>query len=121
MHKQEQLFNEQLDKVVYADLSNYDTETRTYHIPKINKIRLQLNHSYIIKVKDSIKNNDILRSNYNQGNEPEITTYLIDIISVLNKVIKVNAIKYNIEKNKNENMYWNGYLSIKDIEIIREC
>lgn len=121
MHKQEELFNEQLDKVVYADLSNYDTETRTYLIPKINKIRFQLNHSYIIKVKDSIKNNDLLRSNYNQGNEPETTTYLIDIISILNKVIKVNAIKYNIEEDKTENIYWNGYLSIKDIEIIREC
>lgn len=121
MHKQEQLFNEQLDKVVYADLSNYDAATKTYHIPKINRIRFKLNHSYIIRIKDSIKNNDILRSNYNQGNEPEITTYLIDIISVLNKVIKVNAIKYNTEKDKTENIYWNGYLSIKDIEIIREC
>ena len=121
MHKQEQLFNEQLDKVVYADLSNYDAATKTYHIPKINRIRPKLNHSYIIRIKDSIKNNDILRSNYNQGNEPEITTYLIDIISVLNKVIKVNAIKYNTEEDKTENIYWNGYLSIKDIEIIREC
>ena len=121
MHKQEQLFNEQLDKVVYADLSNYDAATKTYHIPKINRIRFKLNHSYIIRIKDSIKNNDILRSNYNRGNEPEITTYLIDIISVLNKVIKVNAIKYNTEEDKTENIYWNGYLSIKDIEIIREC
>ena len=121
MHKQEQLFNEQLDKVVYADLSNYDAATKTYHIPKINRIRFKLNHSYIIRIKDSIENNDILRSNYNQGNEPDITTYLIDIISILNKVIKVNAIKYNTEEDKTENIYWNGYLSIKDIEIIREC
>ena len=105
MHKQEQLFNEQLDKVVYADLSNYDAVTKTYFIPKINRIRLQLNHSYIIKVKDSIRSNDILRSNYNQGNEPAITYYLIDVISILNKVIKVNAIKYNVEENKTENTY----------------
>ena len=30
MHKQEQLFNEQLDKVVYADLSNYETAVNDF-------------------------------------------------------------------------------------------
>lgn len=121
MRKQEQLFDEQLDKVIYADLSNYDETTKTYFIPKINKIKLKINHSYIIKIKETIKSNDILRNNYNKGREPEIAYYLIDVISILNKVIKVNAIVYNIENNITENKFWSGYLSIKDIEIIKEC
>lgn len=121
MNKQQTLVQEELGKVVYADLSNYDEATKTYHIPKANKIRIKLNHSYIIEVKGSIKNNDLLRSNYNQGNEPELTTYLVDVIAILNKVIKVNGVKYNIRENKTENIYWNGYLSIRDIEIIKEC
>ena len=121
MNNQEKLIQKQLSMVQFADLSNYDEKTNTYHIPKVNKIRIKLNHSYIIEVKDSIKNNDLLRNNYNQGNEPELTTYLVDVIAILNKVIKVNAIKYNIRENKTENIYWNGYLSIRDIEIIKEC
>lgn len=121
MNNQDKLVQKQLSMVQFADLSNYDEATKTYHIPKVNKIRIELNHSYIIRVKDSIKNNDLLRNNYNRGNEPELTTYLIDVIAVLNKVIKVNAVKYNIKENKVENTYWNGYLSVKDIEIIKEC
>ena len=120
MNKQEQLIQEQLSKVVYADLSNYDEETHTYYIPKINQIKLQVNHSYIIKIKDSLYMNELLKSNYNQGRTPPYKSYLIDIVSILGRVIKVNGVEYDLEKNKTLNNLWSGYLSIKDIEIIKE-
>ena len=99
MTKQEQLVKEQLNKVVYADLSNYDEKTNTYHIPKINQIKLQINHSYIIKIKDSLYENELLKSNYNQGRTPPYKSYLIDIVSILGKIIKVNGVEYDLEKN----------------------
>lgn len=120
MTKQEQLVKDQLNKVVYADLSNYDEKTNTYHIPKINQIKLQINHSYIIKIKDSLYMNELLKSNYNQGRTPPYKCYLIDIVSILGKIIKVNGVEYDLEKNQTLNNLWSGYLSIKDIEIIRE-
>ena len=99
MTKQEQLVKEQLNKVVYADLSNYDEKTNTYHIPKINQIKLQVNHSYIVKIKDSLCENELLKSNYNQGRTPPYKSYLIDIVSILGKIIKVNGVEYDLEKN----------------------
>ena len=120
MNKQEQLIQEQLGKVVYANLSSYDKETHTYYIPKINQIKLQVNHSYIIKVKDSLYENDLLKSNYNQGRTPPYKSYLIDIVSILGRVIKVNGVEYDLEKNQTLNNLWSGYLSIKDIEILKE-
>ena len=120
MTKQEELIQEQLNKVVYADLSNYDEKTNTYHIPKINQIKLQVNHSYIIKIKDSLYENELLKSNYNQGRTPPYKSYLIDIISILGKIIKVNGVEYDLEKTKTLNNLWSGYLSIKDIEILKE-
>ena len=99
MTKQEQLVKEQLNKVVYADLSNYDEKTNTYHIPKINQIKLKINHSYIVKIKDSLYENELLKSNYNQGRTPPYKSYLIDIVSILGKIIKVNGVEYDLEKN----------------------
>lgn len=120
MTKQEQLVKDQLSKVVYADLSNYDEKTNTYHIPKIYQIKLQVNHSYIIKIKDSLYNNELLKSNYNQGRTPPHKNYLIDVVSILGKVIKVNGVEYDLESSRVLNNLWGGYLSIKDIEIIKE-
>ena len=120
MTKQEQLVKEQLNKVVYADLSNYDEKTNTYHIPKINQIKLQINHSYIIKIKDSLYMNELLKSNYNQGRTPPYKSYLIDIVSILGKIIKVNGVEYDLTLNKVLNNLWSGYLAIKDIEILEE-
>lgn len=120
MTKQEQLIQDQLNKVIYADLSNYDDKTNTYHIPKINQIKLQINHSYIIRIKDSLYSNEVLKSNYNQGKTPSYKCYLIDIISILGKIIKVNGVEYDLETNQPLNNLWSGYLSIKDIEIIKE-
>ena len=99
MTKQEQLVKEQLNKVVYADLSNYDEKTNTYYIPKINQIKLKINHSYIVKIKDSLYENELLKSNYNQGRTPPYKSYLIDIVSILGKIIKVNGVEYDLEKN----------------------
>lgn len=120
MTKQEQLVKDQLSKVIYADLSNYDESANTFYIPKINQIKLQINHSYLVKIKDSLYNNEILKSNYNQGRTPPYKSYLIDVVSILNKIIKVNGVEYDLEKNQTLNNLWGGYLSIKDIEIIKE-
>ncbi len=120
MNKQKDLIKQQLSSVQFADLSNYDKETNTYYIPKINQIKLKINHQYIIKIKDSLYFNDILKTNYNNNSVPPFNCYLIDIMSILNRIIKVNAIEYDIENNKTLSNSWGGYLSIKDIEIIRE-
>lgn len=120
MNKQEELIKEQLSKVQFADLSNYDKETNTYHISKINQIKLKINHQYIIKIKDSLYDNIILRDNYNGGKNPSCRCYLIDIIMILGKIIKVNGIEYDLTLNKVLNNLWSGYLAIKDIEILEE-
>ena len=120
MNKQEELIKEQLSKVQFADLSNYDGSANTFYIPKINQIKLIVNHQYIIKIKDSLYSNELLKTNYNNNSIPPFNCYLIDVMSILNKIIKVNAIEYDIENNKTLNNSWGGYLSIKDVDVIEE-
>lgn len=121
MSKQEELIREQLSKVQFANLSNYDAATKTYRVPKVNQIKLEVNHSYIIHLKESVRGNDVLRINYNQGRVPELGSYLIDVISILNRVVKVNAVKYDEQRGSTTNAWWSGYLAINDMEIVKEC
>lgn len=114
------LSKKELDKVNFADLSNYDEETLTYHIPKINVIKFQVNHSYIVSIKDSIYSNDVLKSNYNKGEFPPCKCLLVDVLGIFNKVLKVNSIEYNLELDKPLTKIWSGYLTIRDIEIVKE-
>ena len=120
MNKQEELVKEQLSRVQFADLSNYDESANTFYISKINQIKLKVGNSYIIKVKDSIKEDEILKSNYNQGKNPPINYLLIDVLNILGKIIKVNSIEYDIVNNQTIGNLWGGYLTIKDVEIIKE-
>lgn len=120
MTKQEQLVKDQLSKVIYADLSNYDKETNTYYIPKINQIKLKINHQYLIKIKDSLYTNEILRNNYNNGKNPPCKCYLVDVVLILGKIIKVNGVEYDLLNDMILNNLWSGYLAIKDIEVLEE-
>lgn len=120
MNKQEQLVKEQLSKVYYADLSNYNEEENSYFIPKINKIKIQLNHTYIIEIKESIKDNQTLKCNYNKGEIPPFKCCLIDVSLVLGKIIKVNGVEYDINNKSPLNKIWSGYLAIDDIKVLEE-
>ena len=114
------IIEEQLKKVIYADLSHYDESTNTYYIPKIDKEKLEVNKSYIIHIKDSLYNNDVLKFNYNNGRVPPYKDYLVDIVSIIGKNIKVNAVRYDSEKDKVLNDMWSGYLTINDIDVVKK-
>ena len=46
------LVAEQLKKVQFANLDNYDESTKEYTIPKLTELRLEKNKSYLIRLKD---------------------------------------------------------------------
>lgn len=120
MANQRELVQRELEKVIYADLSDFDVETNTYHIPQRKDITLTPNRSYIVRIKPSLYRNDILKNNYNNGNVPPFNCYLVDIVSRLGKVIKVNAVEYDLSTQTPLSNVWSGYLAVKDIEIVRE-
>lgn len=120
MNKQEQLVLDQLSKVCYADLSNYNEEENSYFIPKINNIKIQLNHTYIIEIKESIKNNQVLKCNYNKGEIPPFKYCLMDVLLVLGKIIKINGVEYDLKNKKPLNNIWSGFLNINDIKVLEE-
>ena len=64
--------DEQLKKCEFADLSDYNQETRTYHIPKYNKPIYIIGKCYIIKVHNEVINNitSVTATNWNHCTAP---------------------------------------------------
>lgn len=120
MNKQQILVQKELGKVIYADLSNYDEKTNTYHIPKVNMIKCDVGGCYLVHIKDSFFNDRLLRSNYNKGSQPTFEVCLIDVLSSLGKLIKVNMAEYDEVNNRILSGKWSGYIARNQLEIVRK-
>lgn len=120
MSSQRELVQRELEKVVYADLSDYDAAAQAYHIPRTRALAVKENRCYLVRVKESAAHNEILRVNYNGGRIPEAEYYLVDVEARLGKIIKVTAVEYDAAADTPTAVRWQGYLALKDIEVVRE-
>lgn len=114
------LAKKQLSKVKFADLSNYDTSTNEYFIPKKVEIKLELNNCYIIKVSDSWRTNKLIANNLNKGITLDCPCVKADICSFNGKLVYINAIGYNEETNQNIPYVWEGWIPLSEISILKK-
>lgn len=115
------LIKNELNKVSVADLSNFNKERNEFIIPRIKTIRLEENSYYIIKLDSSLLSRDdmsTLSSNWNQGSIPPHKYLKVDVSKVLGKMVKVNAIAYDYEKQQDLDTMWSGWLPVAQIEVI---
>lgn len=117
------IIQDQLDKVIYADLSNFDEATCTYHIPKQKeKIRFEINKTYIIKLDQSLLKfgeNPILESNWNNGKVPKNIFYKAEVTKIVGKMVYITGIEFDLNLNADLSNFWQGYLPIDKVEIIK--
>ena len=115
---------EQLNKVKEADLSNFDKETNTYTIKKKVQIKIIEGKYYLIKLNDSLLNNCdvnyILMNNFNNGNIPKNNYYLAEIANKIGNMIKINGVAYDYVNKQRLQLFWVGWLPIKEIEVLEE-
>jgi hypothetical protein len=52
-----QIVKKQLEKVTYADLSNFNPETNTYYIKKYTRAKYNIGKCYLVKVSLEVVNN----------------------------------------------------------------
>ena len=57
------LIEKELKKVEQADLSNFDRNTNTYHIPRKVDIKIKEDACYLIYLEDSFFNDQTLKIN----------------------------------------------------------
>jgi hypothetical protein len=117
------LIKNELNKVLVADLSNYDKNKGEFLIPRIRKIRLEEGSYYVIKLDQMLLNPgemSILSSNWNHGTTPPHKYLKIDVLKILGKMVKVNSIAYDYDSKQDLNLSWSGWLPIEQVEVLEK-
>lgn len=113
------IIDNELKKVLVADLSHYDSATRTYHIPQYKEKKFKVGECYIILLDDYITNpiDNIVAINWNQGSIPNSSCYKIEITKVLGKMVFVEGLAYDYSTKQNKTSVWSGWLPIEHFKI----
>ena len=114
------LIEKELEKVERADLTNFDPETNTYHIPKRTDIRVLVDKCYLVYLTDSFFADTTLKVNWNNNSVPSYRYLKIDVSKVMSKMIKVVGIGYDFDKKQDISYFWSGWLSLDKIKILEE-
>lgn len=81
----------------------------------------QKGHLYIIKLDNDLLNDDsVLSINFNRGTCPRFNYLKIEIENIINTMIQVNSLGYDIEKNQDIDILWSGWLPTNQIHLIEE-
>ena len=111
------IIQDQLNACIYADLSNYNQQTNTYHIPRYTKPIYTVNNCYLVRLPLSIINNttSTLAVNWNNGNAPQHEYLKIFVNKFLGKMIYVDGLAFDFMTQQDLNIMWSGWLPIEEI------
>lgn len=118
------LIKKQLDKVRRVTLEPYDDSTTTIHINRRTdggNLFLEQDKCYLISIEDYILNPPdgfTLHTNWNNGIAPMCKVLKIDVSKIMGKMIKVNAMGYDLKNQCDLPYFWEGWLPQKSITII---
>lgn len=120
------LIEKQLKNCKRCEIPFYDENTTSLVIPK-NSIKKELGWSkdscYLIKIEDYVINPPpgfTLAQNWNNGTTPPSVYMNVCCIQIMGKMIKVDGISFDIDKNVPLDKAWCGWLPIAAVKIIRE-
>lgn len=114
------LVQEQLKKVQIADLSNYDEATHEFIIKKKLDIKLEVNNCYIIEVSDTWRTNKLLANNLNKGIILEYPCIKAVVSQMAGKMIYVSAIGFDKDTASVIPYFWEGWIPMSEITILRK-
>lgn len=109
----------ELHRVKFAKIEKVNDNT--YVVRREQEIRLLEDNCYLIKLKDSIFDpNNILTTNWNNGNIPSSRYYQVDINKIMGDMIRVSGIGYEDDSCTKIKDNWWGWLPKNEIEIIKK-
>ena len=112
-----EIVKKQLQKVNWADLSNFDPTTNTYSIKKYSQPTYNIGKMYIVKVADQLvcNNDSVIATNWNNGTSPQFTHLKIYVSKILDKMIYVDSVSYDIVNKKDLSLMWSGWLPVENL------
>lgn len=113
------VIQDQLQKVQFADLSNYNEQANTYIIKKRTEIKVEEDKCYLIHIRPPAFHDVALNTNWNSGNAPLFSYMKVDVSKKMGKMIKVTGLMHNIDTGSDESQFWSGWLSLDHIEVLK--
>lgn len=104
------IIKQQLEKIQLADITNYDPETNTYHIPKRTTIKLEEDEYYLLTLQPEFLNDTIIRDNWNKGSVPPALSFKAEVEKTLGRMVKIDSIIVDEEGNDTDK-FWSGWIS----------
>lgn len=114
------LIEKELSKVIIADLSNYNSDSGKFFIPRYRQFQFKEGYYYIIELSDKLLVEDptsTLAANWNSGRIPPFKYMKACVDKVLGKMIKVTGLGYNYLENKDLDKIWEGWLPIEQLRV----
>lgn len=115
----DEIIKKQLASCNYADLSDYDPNTRTYHIRKYTKPKYDPGCCYLVKLNLNLVNNtdSVLAANWNNGRAPTHQYYKIYVNKIMPayQLIDVDARVFDWEHQADGDEMFSGWLPINEI------
>lgn len=117
------LILKQLEQVQEADVGEYDKLHHTFHIKKKKEQIFEYNTMYLVKLDKHLLNatdNDILVSNWNNGNYPKHEYLKFAISKKVAKMLYVYGYYYDIENECDMAEDFEGWLPQEQLQVIKE-
>ena len=109
----------ELLKIKKAKITSYNETDNSYFIPQLKQIKIEPNHTYLIYLKDTLFNDQVLKINWNKGNMPKKQFLYIEILQMIGAYIQVNSVAYDTQNNVVDGSYtWSGWLNMNNIDFI---
>ena len=90
-------------------------------IKKKSDIKLIENFAYLIRLSDYMLNppqTDNISINWNGGRIPKHRYYRVDIIKIVDNMIRVTGIGYDYSSRVDTNDIWDGWIPRDELEVI---
>lgn len=111
--------SKQFDKEL-ARLKVCKIDDHHFILNKDATIRVLEGKCYVIQLHDSLFDpNSILAINWNRGVLPRCRFYQIDVIQVMQSMIKINGLGYNYNPMQIEDRF-SGWLPLEEIDVLSE-
>ncbi len=108
----------ELNKLKYANLVKVEEEH--YKINKNDKLHMETDKCYLIRLNDSIYNQDSNLINWNNGRLPKGRFYQVEVTQVMGNMIKVSGIGFNDLNCTSFVENWFGWLPMDEIDVINK-
>lgn len=114
------LIKQQLQKCSYANLNNFDPETRTFKIPRYVKPHYVLGNMYLVQVSGALvgNHNSVIATNYNNGTAPMYPYLKIFVSKTLGKMIYVDSLGFDPQTKQDINTMWSGWLPTEELTML---